>query len=86
MTISAALRAAAEKLAAISDTARLDAEVLMAHALGVTRSDLLLHHQRDAVPATFAALVERRLGHEPVAYITGHQEFFGLPPAPANAG
>jgi release factor glutamine methyltransferase len=34
---------------------------------------------RDAVPDGFAALVARRQGHEPVAYITGSQEFFGLP-------
>jgi release factor glutamine methyltransferase len=33
---------------------------------------------RDAVPTRFAALLDRRLGHEPVAYILGRQEFFGL--------
>lgn len=79
MTVALALREAAERLAATSDTARLDAELLMAHALGVTRSDLLLRYQRDASPPTFTPLVERRLAHEPVAYITGRQEFFGLP-------
>lgn len=78
MTVADALRAAAERLTATSDTARLDAEVLMAHALGVTRSDLLLRRMRDAEPAGFAALVDRRMGHEPVAYITGSQAFFGL--------
>lgn len=76
-TIADALRAAAERLAASSDTARLDAEYLMAHALGVSRSDMLLGHQRDGVPVGFDALVERRLAHEPLAYITGVQEFFG---------
>jgi release factor glutamine methyltransferase len=76
-TIADALRDAAGQLAAISDTARLDAELLMAHALGASRSDLLLRHMRDAVPAGFEALLERRLGHEPVAYIIGRQEFFG---------
>ncbi|HTN13354.1 MAG TPA: peptide chain release factor N(5)-glutamine methyltransferase [Sphingomonadaceae bacterium] len=76
-TIAQAIREAAQRLEATSDTARLDAEVLMAHALGVTRSDLLLRHMRDEVPASFAALIERRAGHEPVAYITGHQEFYG---------
>lgn len=76
--VSAALREATTQLAATSDTARLDAEVLMAHALRVSRSDLLLRHMRDEAPAAFAALVERRLGHEPVAYITGQQDFFGL--------
>ena len=36
MTVGEAIRAAAERLAAVSDTARLDAELLMAHALGLT--------------------------------------------------
>ena len=74
-----AIRAAAVRLQATSDTARLDAEVLMAHALGSTRSELLLRHMRAPAPAGYAALVERRARHEPVAYITGTQEFFGLP-------
>jgi len=79
VTVAAAIREAAERLAATSDTARLDAEVLMAHALGLSRSAMLLRAMQDAAPAAFADLVTRRLGHEPVAYITGAQEFFGLP-------
>jgi len=78
VTVAEAIRAAAGRLAATSDTARLDAEVLMAHALGASRSDLLLRHMRDPAPAGFAALVERRGDHEPVAYIVGRQEFYGL--------
>ena len=78
MTVSDAIRTATAQLAATSDTARLDAEVLMAHALCASRSDLLLRHMRDDEPAGFAALVERRLRHEPVAYICGRQDFFGL--------
>jgi len=78
-TVAQAIRAAARRLAATSDTARLDAEVLMAHALGRSRSELLLRVLDDEAPKHFAALVERRAGHEPVAYITGVQEFFGLP-------
>lgn len=78
-TVGEAIRDAAERLAASSDTARLDAEVLMAHALGCSRSSMLLSRMRDAEPADFGALVDRRAGHEPVAYVTGHQEFFGLP-------
>lgn len=77
-TAGESLRAAAAALAEVSDTPRLDAELLMAEALGVTRSELLLRHMRDAVPTRFAALLDRRLGHEPVAYILGRQEFFGL--------
>jgi release factor glutamine methyltransferase len=79
MRVSDAIREAAARLAATSDTARLDAEVLMVHALGVSRSDLLLRHMASEAPASFADLVERRTGHEPVAYITGRQEFYGLP-------
>jgi release factor glutamine methyltransferase len=77
MTVAEALRAAALRLEATSDTARLDAEVLMAYALGVSRSELLLRHMGDPAPESFAELVERRAAHQPVAYITGLQEFFG---------
>jgi release factor glutamine methyltransferase len=76
--VAEAIRAAADRLAPVSDTARLDAELLMAHVLGLTRSDMLLKAMRDPAPASFAALVERRAGHEPVAYITGTAEFYGL--------
>lgn len=78
-SVTQAIRDAAQRLAETSDTARLDAEVLMAHALGTTRSELLLRHMQAPAPESFAALVERRAAHEPVAYITGTQEFFGLP-------
>jgi len=67
------------ELEAVGGSGRLDAELLMAHVLGVSRSELLLRHMGDPLPAGFAALVARRLGHEPVAYIVGEQEFFGLP-------
>ncbi|MFL0355422.1 peptide chain release factor N(5)-glutamine methyltransferase [Erythrobacter sp. GH1-10] len=77
MTVAEAIRAAAERLSATSDTARLDAELLMAHALGVSRSDMLVRAMRDPVPETFDTLVVRRQRHEPIAYITGRQEFYG---------
>ncbi len=50
----------------------------MAHALDATRDELLLRRMRDAAPDGFSALVARRLAHEPVAYILGQQEFYGL--------
>ncbi|MEO7247989.1 MAG: peptide chain release factor N(5)-glutamine methyltransferase [Novosphingobium sp.] len=79
MTIALALREATEALEGKSDSPRLDAELLMAHVLGVSRSDLLLRHMNTSPPPPgFARLVVRRMGHEPVAYILGHQEFFGL--------
>lgn len=76
-TIADAIREAAERLSATSDTARLDAELLMAAALGVSRSEMLLRRMGDGEPGRFADLVARRLRHEPVAYILGHQDFYG---------
>src|SRR5690606_15800931 len=76
-TVAEALREASRRLEAVSDTARLDAELLMAAALKVSRSEMLLRHTGDPAPAGFAALVERRMTHEPVAYILGRQEFYG---------
>lgn len=76
-TVAQALRDATVALAPVSDTARLDAELLMAHALGVSRSDLLLRHMRESAAPCFSALLARRLAHEPVAYVLGYQEFYG---------
>jgi release factor glutamine methyltransferase len=76
-TVAEALRDAARRLAAVTDTGRLDAELLMAEALGVSRSDMLLRHTRDAAPEAFEALVARRLAHEPVAQILGRKDFYG---------
>lgn len=78
MTVAETLREAVITLSATSDTARLDAELLMAQALGVPRSELLLRHMQDAAPPAFSTLIQRRLAHEPVAYILGRQEFYGL--------
>lgn len=79
MKVGEAIRAAAARLEMTSDTARLDAELLAAHLLGMGRSEMLLRAMADEAPHGLDALVERRLGHEPVAYITGRQEFYGLP-------
>ncbi|MEH3035438.1 MAG: peptide chain release factor N(5)-glutamine methyltransferase [Sphingomonas adhaesiva] len=73
----AALREAAARFA-FSDTPRLDAELLLAHALGITRERLLLTPGDHLVPPAFAALVERRAAHEPVAYITGIRAFWTI--------
>src|SRR5688572_2636334 len=69
--VRSALADAAQQLAGVSDTPRLDAELLIAHALGTTRDQLLLKHLDDPVPDTFPVLLARRLAREPVAYITG---------------
>ncbi|HEV2746910.1 MAG TPA: peptide chain release factor N(5)-glutamine methyltransferase [Allosphingosinicella sp.] len=78
MTVREALAAAARRLAAASDTPRLDAELLMAHALGLQRETLLLAGLDDSVPEGFEALLARRLSHEPVAYITGRRAFWTI--------
>ncbi|OYW16250.1 MAG: protein-(glutamine-N5) methyltransferase, release factor-specific [Novosphingobium sp. 12-64-8] len=72
------LRSAAAELADASTTARLDVELLMAAALGVSRNDLILRAMRDAAPPEFELLLARRIAHEPVAYIVGETEFYGL--------
>jgi release factor glutamine methyltransferase len=63
------------------DSPRLDAEILLTHALGITRSQLHAHPQSwlsSAELAGYCQLIERRTLHEPVAYIVGHKEFYGL--------
>lgn len=61
-----------------SATPRLDAELLMAHALGVTREEMLLARLDDPSPPAFADLVDRRARHEPVAYLTGTRAFWTI--------
>ncbi|RPF71228.1 peptide chain release factor N(5)-glutamine methyltransferase [Aurantiacibacter spongiae] len=75
MRVSQAIRDAAAALDA--EWGRLDAEVLMAHALGTTRSGMLLARMDDPAPAAFGPLLARRLAGEPVAYILGEAEFYG---------
>jgi release factor glutamine methyltransferase len=71
------LARAARLLAPISPTPHLDAELLLAHALGISREALLLGPDRP-IPPAFDALLRRRLAHEPVAYITGTKSFWTL--------
>lgn len=59
---------------------RLDAEVLLAHALGVTRMQLILDGKKPLAPdelARFREMVKRRRAREPVAYLRGEREFYG---------
>ena len=64
-----------------SDSPRLDAEVLLAHALGCERIKLYTRFAEpaaDAVREAFRDLVKRRSAGAPVAYLVGHKEFFSL--------
>jgi len=77
-TTREALADAAARLAATSGTPRLDAELLMAQALGISREKLLLGPLDQDVPAGFEALVQRRLKHEPIGYISGKKPFWTI--------
>jgi release factor glutamine methyltransferase len=76
--IARALSRATQQLSRTSDTPRLDAELLMAHALGIERDTLLLSPPGGPAPAGFADFLERRLGNEPIAYITGKRAFWNI--------
>lgn len=78
-SIGERIRAAANQLAALSDTPRLDAEILMAHALGISRAKLLASLPECVDAPGFGELLRRRLQYEPLAYILGEWEFFSLP-------
>ena len=82
MTIVEVLKLSADYLQKHgSDSGRLDAELLLAHALGLRRLDLYLkfdHSLADPELAAYRSLVSRRGKGEPVAYLVGHKEFMGL--------
>lgn len=77
-TVRDALARATRSLSETSDSARLDAELLMAHALGVERDAMLLGWLEADAPAGFDALLARRRAHEPVAYIVGRRDFWTI--------
>jgi release factor glutamine methyltransferase len=75
--------AATVRLRAASDphTAALDADVLLAHVLGVGKEALFAHAERrlsESEDERFQAVIERRSRGEPVAYLRGFKEFYGL--------
>jgi release factor glutamine methyltransferase len=60
------------------DNPRMEARLLLAHALQVSRDMTLNAHPTPEQSARFAAFVTRRAKHEPFSYITGHKEFWSL--------
>lgn len=76
--IPRALSRATEQLGKTSDTPRLDAELLMAAALGIGRDRLILDNPRGDTPPAFLEFVQRRRAGEPVAYITGQRAFWTI--------
>ncbi len=82
MTLKQALGRAREILVTNNiDDAPLESELLLRHALKISRLQLYLDLDHELIPEqekTFWHLIERRLSHEPTAYILGHHEFYGL--------
>ena len=76
--IARALDDATRQLNETSDTARLDAELLMAEALHIDRDKLILSPPDRDVPKRFWSMVKRRLKDEPIAYITGRRAFWNI--------
>jgi release factor glutamine methyltransferase len=81
LTVAQLLRATAAALTPLSTTPRLDAELLLAAVLQWPRSRVLAEYA--LVPSTqqlaaFEVLVARRMQREPIAYLLGSREFFGL--------
>lgn len=64
------------------ESPRLDAELIVAHALGIDRTRVIIESQRPLEMAELTLLrelVKRRRNHEPIAYLRGVREFYGLP-------
>jgi release factor glutamine methyltransferase len=59
-------------------TPELDSELMLAHSIGIDRGVLLLKSNQEVPDTAFKALLERRKKFEPIAYILGHKEFWGL--------
>lgn len=81
-TAAELLRGGTARLSAAGiDTSRLDAEVLLALAMQTDRAGLYARLQQDSaldIEQRFTGLVDRRARREPIAYITGEQEFWSL--------
>lgn len=81
-TVGRALNAATQRLqAGENETPQLDAQVILAHVLGQTRSWLFAHHDyklSSDEAKRYTDLIVRRINHEPVAYLIGRREFYGL--------
>jgi len=79
--IDVAIAGAAEQLAAVSESARLEAELLVARSINMPRSYLFAHPEDLLDEFALQRLeesLERRLAGEPMAYITGTKEFWSL--------
>jgi len=75
------LHAAAERMSEAGiEGGRLDARILLAQAMQITRDELIAASRKPTTDEAerFEALIRRRLAREPIAYITGRKEFWSL--------
>jgi release factor glutamine methyltransferase len=77
-TIAQAIRDSAARLDGIAENPRLEARILLAHALGLTRNDLIRDPGRLVDTGALETLLARRAAHEPLALIVGHREFWSM--------
>lgn len=80
-TIAALLQWATQELLTVSDSPKLDADILLAHVLNVSRSYLLAFPEREVTENEkhqFEKLIAQRQKKIPIAYLTGHREFWSL--------
>nr|WP_294523683.1 peptide chain release factor N(5)-glutamine methyltransferase [uncultured Rhodopila sp.] len=77
-TIAEAIHDGARRLRDLADNPRLEARLLLAHALGLSRADLIRDPHRSVETGTFNDLLTRRLLHQPLAHILGRREFWSL--------
>ncbi len=77
-TVARAIDDGAALLAEITETPRLDARLLLAHALGLNRNDLIRDPARVIDDDDYRTLLARRLAREPLALIVGRREFWSL--------
>lgn len=76
------LDSATRQLQQLSESPRLDAEVLLAHCLNKTRTWLVTWPENipdKSCSEQFAALIQQRIAGHPVAHLTGQREFWSLP-------
>jgi release factor glutamine methyltransferase len=78
ITVAQALRDGAGRLDGVADNPRLEARLLLAHATGLTRNALIADPARLIDTERFETMLARRSAHEPLAFITGHREFWSL--------
>jgi len=80
--IKTLLKNTTDLLAKTSDSAKIDAEVLLAHVLNKTRAFLYAYPEKlinEEELKTFQILVDKRVAGNPIAYLIGQRDFWSLP-------